>query len=167
MTRNKSSLFLIWIARNTGFSFFHVSYLFLSDQLCLLQGILTWMGNLKINVIFSLFCSMVVLKPLLGCRSATYIFPCPLTLYWIYHSLFLVMPFISAIFDIQLKMGGMFVCQEQLHSFYFYSFNNFSFWVFALYEYCLEKDLWQGLQPCACQYLPKIFIHFSLSCSMY
>lgn len=75
-------------------------------------------------------------------------------------TLFLVTPFISARFDIQLKMGGVFVGQEQLHSFYFYSFNKFSFWVFALYEYCLERDLWQSLQLCTCQYLPKIFILF-------
>lgn len=38
------------------------------------------MGNFKVHVVFSLFCSMVVLKPLLCSRWATYIFPCPLTL---------------------------------------------------------------------------------------
>lgn len=85
--------------------------------------------NLKVHVIFSLFFSMVVLKPLLCCRSATYIFPCPLTLSLnlSLYSLFLIMPFIPAVFDTQLKMGGLFVCQEQLHSFYFQSFNSFSF----------------------------------------
>lgn len=118
--------------------------------------------NLKVHVIFSLFCSMVVLKPLLCCRSATYIFPCPLTLSLnlSLYSLFLIMPFISALFDTQLKMGGQFVCKEQLHSFYFYSFDSFSFWVFALCEYCLERDLWQGLWPCECNTYLKSWYFF-------
>lgn len=76
------------------------------------------------------------------------------------------MPFTSAVFGIQLKMGVMFLCQEQLHSFYFYSFNNFSSCAFALYHYGLEGVPWQALQPCACWYLPGILILVLLSCGL-
>lgn len=109
------------------------------------------------------------LCPLLRCTSAILIFPCPVTLLLnpSLYSLFLVMSFISAVFGIQLKMGAMFLCQEQLHSFYFYSFNNFSFCVSVLYQYCLERDLWEALQPCACQYLPGILTLILLSCGLW